>query len=273
VIKLPDIRQKFTEIKVQVEQKVFHPYLIKYIETPVIDEDKLLILVSIMDRLELSYNELKNYAMTTMLIQIALDTHEHISNAAVDEINRQLTVLAGDYYSGLYYKLLAESEDINMIKELSKGIKEVNEHKISVYQNELVSIENLMASIKKIESSLLVKFSECFKVDLWNEFITNLFFFKRLLNERKLFLESGSSFVFDKLKELTIPNKNSTIKNLSEKHQRDLLVICDRYLDSSKQFLLKGISQLPYLNDMLEARITSIINEHQPLANTLVEEG
>ncbi|MFJ5757813.1 heptaprenyl diphosphate synthase component 1 [Neobacillus sp. NPDC093182] len=273
MIKLPDIRQKFTDIKEQVEQKVFHPYLLKYIETPVIDEDKLLILVSIMDRLELSYNEMKNYAMTTMLIQIALDTHEHISNAAVDEINRQLTVLAGDYYSGLYYKLLAESEDINMIKELSKGIKEINEHKISIYQKELNSIENLMTSIKKIESSLLVKFSECFKVDLWNEFIAKLFFFKRLLHEKRLFMEAGSSVVFETLKELTIVNTNRSIKNLSDKQQSDLLVICDRYLDSSKQFLIKGTSQLPYLNDMLEARITSIINEHQPIVKTLVEEG
>ena len=193
MIKLPDIRQKFTDIKEQVEQTVFHPYLLKYIETPVIDEDKLLILVSIMDRLELSDKKMKNYATTMMLIQIALDTHEHISNAAVDEINRQLTVLAGDYYSGLYYKLLAESEDIIMIKELSKGIKEINEHKVFVYQKELDGIENLMKSIKKIESSLLVKFSNCFKVDLWNEFIANLFFFKRLLLEKKLFLETGSS--------------------------------------------------------------------------------
>lgn len=273
MIKLPDIRQKFTDIKEQVEQKVFHPYLLKYIDMPVIDEDKLLILVSIMDRLELSYNELKNYATTTMLIQIALDTHEHISNATVDEINRQLTVLAGDYYSGLYYKLLAESEDIRMIKELSKGVKEVNEHKVSIYQKEIDNIENLMTSIKKIESSLLVKFSACFKVDLWNEFITNLFFFKRLLQEKTLFMETGSSIMFESMKDLIIPNKNLSIKNLSDKQHRDLLGICDRYLDSSKQFLLNGISQLPYLNDMLEARITSIINEHQPFANTLVEEG
>jgi heptaprenyl diphosphate synthase len=273
VIKLPDIRQKFLDIKVQVEQKVFHPYLLKYIEKPVIDEDKLLILVSIMDRLELSYNKIKNYATTTMLIQIALDTHEHITNEAVDEINRQLTVLAGDYYSGLYYKLLAESEDINMIKELSKGVKEVNQHKVFVYQKELDGIEKLMTSIKKIESSLLVKFSDCFKVDLWNEFIANLFFFKRLLLEKKLFTETGSSFVFESMKEITISNKNLSIKNLSDKQQGDLLLICDRYLDSSKQILLKGMSQLPYLNDMLEARITSIINEHQPFANTLVEEG
>ncbi|MDQ0976153.1 heptaprenyl diphosphate synthase [Neobacillus niacini] len=273
MIKLPDIRQKFTDIKEQVEHKVFHPYLLKYIEKPVIDEDKLLILVSIMDRLELSYNEMKNYALTTMLIQIALDTHEHISNASVDEKNRQLTVLAGDYYSGLYYKLLAESEDISMIKELSKGIKEINEHKISIYQRELNGIENLMTSIKKIESSLLVKFSECFKVDLWNEFIANLFFFKRLLHEKRLFMESDSSLVFKTLQEFTIAKTHRSIKNLSDKQQSDLLVICDRYLDSSKQFLLKGMNQLPYLNDMLEARITSIINEHQPIVKTLVEEG
>ena len=74
-----------------------------------------------------------------------------------------------------------------MIKELSKGVKEVNEHKVSIYQKELDGIENLMTSIKKIESSLLVKFSECFKVDLWNEFIANLFFFKRLLQEKNTF--------------------------------------------------------------------------------------
>lgn len=273
VIKLPDIRQKFTDIKEQVEQRVFHPYLLKYIEAPVIDEDKLLILVSIMDRLELSYNEMKNYAMTTMLIQIALDTHEHVSNTAVEEINRQLTVLAGDYYSGLYYKLLAESEDINMIKELSKGIKEVNENKISVYQKELNGIDKLMISIKKIESSLLVKFSDCFKVDLWNEFIATFFFFKRLLHEKKIFMKTGSSIVFQAMSDITTTNKNLSTKKLSDKQQRDLLVICDRYLDSSKQFLLKGMNQLPYLNDMLEARITSIISEHQPIVKTLVEEG
>ena len=79
--------------------------------------------------------------------------------------------------------------------------------------------------------------------------------------------------MFETMKEIIIPNKNLSIKNLSDKQHRDLLGICDRYLDSSKQFLLNGISQLPYLNDMLEARITSIINEHQPFANTLVEEG
>ncbi|WP_335712435.1 heptaprenyl diphosphate synthase component 1, partial [Neobacillus drentensis] len=139
-----DIRQKFTNIREQVEKRVCDTYLLNYIEIPIIDEDKLLLLVSIMDRLELSYSDMQNYALSTMLIQIALDTHEHITDASVEEKNRQLTVLAGDYFSGLYYKLLADSEDIMMIKALSRGIKEVNENKISVYQNEILDIEELM---------------------------------------------------------------------------------------------------------------------------------
>lgn len=273
MIKLPDIRQKFTDIKKQVEQKVFHPYLLKYIDTPIIDDDKLLILISIMDRLELSYNEIKNYSIATMLIQIALDTHEQISNAPVDEKKRQLTVLAGDYYSGLYYKLLADSESIVMIKKLSQGTKEINEHKISIYQKETNNIDRLMNSMKKIESSLLTRFSEFFQVDLWSEWIANLLLLKRLLREKKQFSVTGSSFLFESMKEIVYPNKNVSLKNLSGTQHRELLGICDQYIESSKQILLKGMNQLPYLNDLLEARISLIIKEHQSLAKTLVEEG
>nr|WP_263325901.1 heptaprenyl diphosphate synthase component 1 [Neobacillus sp. Marseille-Q6967] len=268
-----DIRQKFSDIKERVEQKVLHPYLIKYIDTPVIDEDKLLILISIMDRLELSYNDLKNYALTTMLVQIALDTHDHITNEAVEEKYRQLTVLAGDYYSGLYYKLLADSEDIMMIRELSKGIKEVNEHKTFVYQREINGIEELMASISKIESSLLEKISDFFQVELWNKFISNLLFLKRLQIEKRKFINAEDSILFESMKEIVFLRRNHSLTKLNDKQQQELLLICDHYIDKSKQFVLNGISQLPYLNDVLEARIFSIMNEPQPKAKTLVEEG
>jgi heptaprenyl diphosphate synthase len=273
VIELLDIRQKFTNIREQVEKRVCDSYLLKYIENPIIDEDKLLILVSIMDRLELSYSEMQNYALSTLLIQIALDTHEHITNASVEEKNRQLTVLAGDYFSGLYYKLLADSEDIRMIKALSRGIKEVNENKISVYQNEILEVDKLMTSIGLIESSILTHFSEYFKVDLWNDFLENLLLFKRLLNEKTEFIQTGSSVLFEALKSIVFPINNYKLKELSTEQQIQLFLCCDQYLERSKKVIEKGLVQLPYLNELLEKRVTLILSQYQPNAKTFVEEG
>jgi heptaprenyl diphosphate synthase len=272
VIKLLDIRQKFTNIKEQIEKRVCDSYLLKYIEIPIIDEDKLLILVSIMDRLELSFSEMQNYALSTMLMQIALDTHEHITDAPVEEKNRQLTVLAGDYFSGLYYKLLAESEDILMVKSLSKGVKEVNENKIITYRYEFEGIETLMTNIKLIESALLAKLSEYFKVDLWNNFIADFLLFKRLLMEKSNFLEKESSVLFQALNRIVFPTNNN-LTGLSEEQENHLLTICDRYLEMLKQVIEKGIHQLPYLNDLLENRIKSTLSQYQPYAKTFAEEG
>ena len=272
MIRLQDIRQKYADIRVQVEKKVFDSYLLKYIETPLIDEDKLLILISLMDRLELSFNEMQNFALSTMLIQIALDTHEHISHSSDDEKSRQLTVLAGDYFSGLYYKLLAESEDVAMIRALSYGVKEVNEHKISVYQNESNEIEKLMRDIMIIESSLIVKVAEYFKVDPWNEFISNFLFFKCLLKEKRRYLQDGNSVLFEAVRKIIFPKSESKYK-LSSENQNDLLIAIDRYLDFSKQIIENRIGELPYLNELLEGRITSILNQHQPIVKNFVEEG
>ncbi|MEH7331383.1 heptaprenyl diphosphate synthase component 1 [Neobacillus drentensis] len=270
---MQDIQQKFAVILEKVEKSVFDAFLLKYINIPVIDEDKLLILISIMDRLDLSFSELENYALSTMLIQIALDTHEHIINSPEAEKSRQLTVLAGDYFSGLYYKLLADSEDILMIKALSQGIKEVNEHKISVYHHESEGIEKVMASIKVVESALFAKLSEYFKVDLWNDFITNLFFFKRLLNEKRHFEQKEGSVLFDALKRIIFPMNEFKIKELSNEQQKQLLKIVDHYLEVSKKVIEKGLLQLPYLNDLLEKRINMLLNQHKPYAKTFVEEG
>lgn len=270
---MQDVRHKFTAILEKVEKSVFDEFLLKYINTPVIDEDKLLILISILDRLEISFNEIENYALSTMLIQIALDTHEHIATSSETEKSRQLTVLAGDYFSGLYYKLLADSEDILMIKALSKGIKEINEHKISVYHHESEGIEKLMTSIKVIESGLLAKLSDYFKVDLWNDFIANLFLFKRLLNEKRKFLQEESSVLFEALKKLIFPKTGLKLKELSNQQQRQLVNIVDQYLEVSKKGIDTGIMQLPYLNEILEKRINFLMNQHKPFAKTFVEEG
>ena len=277
MIRLQDICQRLSEVKGRIEQKVLHPYLIKFIKTPYIDEDKLLLLITIMDQLELSDKQRENYALATMLIQIALDTHEQISNEKINGIpqitGRQLTVLAGDYYSGLYYKLLADSEDIFMINVLAGGIKEVNEHKISVFQQEFDGIEKLMASIRIIESSLITKIIDYFQVNVWYEIVSNLLLVKRLLSEKKRYSQTGCSQLFEAMKKIIFAKSDAKMKNLSSEQQNYLFVVCDRYIEFSKSIIENGLQKLPRVNEQLEFRISSILNQHQPIAKTFVEEG
>ncbi|WML53894.1 heptaprenyl diphosphate synthase component 1 [Neobacillus sp. PS3-12] len=277
MIRLQDICQRLSEVKGRIEQKVLHPYLIKFIKTPYIDEDKLLLLITIMDQLELSDKQRENYALATMLIQIALDTHEQISNEKINGIpqitSRQLTVLAGDYYSGLYYKLLADSEDIFMINVLAGGIKEVNEHKISVFQQEFDGIEKLMASIKIIESSLITKIIDYFHVNVWYEIVSNLLLVKRLLSEKNRYSQTGCSQLFEAMKKIVFAKSESKMKDLSSEQQNYLFVICDRYIEFSRTIIESCLQKLPRISEQLDLRITSILNQHQPIAKTFVEEG
>lgn len=273
---MQDIKIKIADVKEQIERKIRHPYLLKHIEAPIIDEDKLLLLISIFDQANISEKQAKNYVITTLLIQIALDTHELVSNQPLedeDKKDRQLTVLAGVYYSGLYYKILAGMDDVDMIRLLAEGIKEVNEHKISVYRKAFDGIEVLMNDVKKIESSLFDKITKYLDNPVWSEFVSNLLFVKRLNAEKKLFLQGGTSVVFEALKKISFQKSEQMVTDLTIEQQNHLFRICDRYIDFSKQLIEKYFQKLPFTNELLENRMKAIINQHQPAANTFVEEG
>lgn len=146
--------------KKRIEQRMEHTYLHKFIEKPTIDEEKLFILISIMDRAILTAKQKEQYIITTMLVQLALDTHDSVPIDTThdlqdnSQISKQLTVLAGDYYSGLYYFLLSEIDDFAMIQTLAGAIKEINEFKMNLYYREIESADEFMYTIKKIETLL-----------------------------------------------------------------------------------------------------------------------
>ncbi len=275
VIIVGDFQRKIANVKEKVEERLLHPYMFQYINTPVLDEDKLLLLISILDQCKLSNKELENYSITTMLLQVALDTHEQVTNTrANNEVlkQRQLTVLAGVYYSGLYYKLLADCNDVHAIRMLAQGIKTINDKKIIVYQKDFSEIDTLMNNLKLIESSLIDQFTEYFRLDGWNDIVENLLFIKRLSKEKEDFVQKKSSIVFDALHTLIFPKHNGSLKDLSFEQQNYLILICDRYIEFSKQLLEKAKKGLPRINELLDSRIISIINQ-KTMAKTFVEEG
>lgn len=65
------------------------------------------------------------------LVQLGLAAHDAVDRTACSRA-RQLTVLAGDYASSLYYALLAQMGDIALIRTLARAIEQVNAWKMEL---------------------------------------------------------------------------------------------------------------------------------------------
>lgn len=278
MIYLLDLQNKLDGTRELLLEKLSHPYLMDHVESPFIDDDRLLLLTSLMEQQEVNPEKAKNYTVTTMLLQIALDTHEQVHNSQSGEEDeshkrRQLTVLAGIYFSGLYYKLLADMDDIEMIKLLASGVKEVNEQKILLYQKEAEAIDKLMESVKLIESTLLGKVADHLDAAEWFEFASNWLFVKRLLSEETKFIKSGSSLVFSALRKIALPKMDQSATGLSSEQQKYLLTICTRYIEFSMTKINAALKKLPGMNSLLMDRLELIAGQHQSMSKKFAEEG
>lgn len=266
---MEDLQSKLNYVRDRLKEKVHHPFIAKYIGDPDIDDHKLLFLVSILDSVEMPLEKLANYSVSTMLIQLALDTHEKVTNSIDGEsnqLNRQLTVLAGTYYSGFYYKLLADQNDIEAIRILAEGVETVNDQKIIAYQKDVESIDELMNSVKKIECGLLDRLTEHFQVNNWDDLVSNFLLINRLQLEKENFKKYHKSVVFDCLAKFAFHKNDSLSKVLSCEQQEYLVSICDRYIEISKQGLILAKSKIPLLNKVVDERIQCLLNLHQPVA-------
>ncbi|MDQ7864012.1 heptaprenyl diphosphate synthase component 1 [Peribacillus frigoritolerans] len=172
----------------------------KYIQKPSLDEDKLILLWGLFNDLDVTSEKRNQYIISTMLVQIALDTHEIVSNSGEGiespEVlkNRQLQVLAGDYYSGLYYQGLASVGNVDMIRILSSAIKKINDNKIILYQQGSIhDVPTLLMTIKAIEASLIQKLADYYNEPAWIEISEDLLLFKTVACREEQLYEVGGN--------------------------------------------------------------------------------
>lgn len=185
--------------KKRIMQKISHSYLHRFLGEPIIDEEKLSILISIMNRTALSPEQKDKYIVTTMLVQLALDTHDFVSNkhTADSQINKQLTVLAGDYYSGLYYFLLSEIDEYTMIRTLATAIKEINEYKMTLFYQGIKNENECIFAIKKIESLLFSHISSYLGLAPLEYPLEEWLLINKLMHEQKKLDATGTSPLLD----------------------------------------------------------------------------
>lgn len=84
-------------------------------------------------------------------VHAAFQTHDRVhTHEAVDE-KGQLTVLAGDHFSGIHYQILAKSGHFPLIFQLSKAISQMNEEKTELFYQSSLPIEEWLTGIEAIE--------------------------------------------------------------------------------------------------------------------------
>jgi heptaprenyl diphosphate synthase len=265
------LRKDIDYIKNQVYEKLKNNYLLKYTNVPMIDDDKVLLLYMMYKEKRIAKISFEDYIVTIMLVQVALDTHEQISihelNDDQSRKNRQLTVLAGDFYSGLYYQMLSELQDILMVRTLAQGIQEVNENKMQFYCTEKQQIENAIENIRRIEATLLLKTADSLHLPLWKGIAEEFLFIKRLLLERSEFQAGNLTPLFIKItKQLQIDKGKSNYK-------KQVLQIIDDYLRIAHVKIEKFLMEHPIMENVLKVRLDTLFKTSGFMLEKTVEEG
>ncbi|MFD2045866.1 heptaprenyl diphosphate synthase component 1 [Ornithinibacillus salinisoli] len=195
-------RSEIQQLKILINEKLHQTYLKKYIQKPMLDEDKLLILYTIVNNSPISSDKKERYIITTMLVQIALDTHElvpdkyDLNENSSNTVQGQLYVLAGDYYSGLYYLLLSEIEDFSFIQTLASAIKEINELKMKNYYLEVESVEEFIYNKNYIDTLLIIRVADALNQKELMHLTKEWFLSNTLIHEIER-LDDGAASLFE----------------------------------------------------------------------------
>lgn len=127
--RIPELARKYVE----------YDMITTHTELPPMADARVHLLYTFLcDSGALTESAAENIALAVYLVQLGLDTHDLIDAEPVRKEeklmrSRQLNVLAGDFFSSLFYELLAKAERIDLISVISAAVCEVNRKKVNLY--------------------------------------------------------------------------------------------------------------------------------------------
>lgn len=245
------------QLKGCIEKKIKHHFIDQFIDHPVIDEEKLSLLSMILSNTPLSLEKQQQYIVATMLVQLALDTHD-IVEKQTNNTTKQLTVLAGDYYSGLYYLLLSEIEELDFIHTLATAIRDINELKMKIHLKEIKSMEEYLSTVQQINSLLLIRVAKYVDHTLMASITGELLFTSKLVQEKQEYHMHGNSKILTDYLQVLNLNMEQTI------------------LDDIDHFVLKNTTKIDSFVFPSSFQLSALHENIQSILNPLVahvEEG
>lgn len=262
MVRISQFNDKVDEIKKSFYSLIRHPYLQSYISEPKVDEDKVRFLYAMLHE-RLPNKEAKMFTISALLVQAALDVHEAVSlhKIKTDSVrkNRQLTILAGDYYSSLYYYLLAENKHLPMIRVFSHTIQEINEFKMNVYDSVDLTYDVAEQNVALIESILMQNIAEHFEQSSWKGVMNDFFYLKRLLFEKSKWLEGK-----------TYPIIQSILQEVNQ--VEDVLHCIEQKVEDVKDGLLKKSKALQSCENFVIEHVDELLGR-TPFQEKVAEEG
>ncbi|MFJ7731118.1 heptaprenyl diphosphate synthase component 1 [Lysinibacillus sp. NPDC097231] len=247
------IQNSIAQLKTEIFMDVRHRTLQKYTGVPVLDENQLFYLLVPFLNGEEWQQEQREAAITVGIVYAALSAHDHIKELDATSKEQQLTVLAGDFYSGRYYEILAMSGNVALIRNLSQGIIARCENQIKVYEATNRSVEQWFASMSNIESGLISKFFELYSFGTYIPIMEKSLLILRLEREWSAYQRGQVSLMGGALEESARhagATYNSVIQDKIVQLKTELLQVID---DAS--FLQSDVKQA--LQARVEASIAS----------------
>lgn len=169
---MTSIQIKNEEIREQLDAWLQDPYLKKClgeVDIPVCFVEMLEQLFMIQTAPQKTSSEL--LATAAILLQMALEMHTHVSTkqklSAEEMLERQRYVLAGDYYSSLFYHMLANHQKIAEIRQFSETVRTINQAKLSFHLKWIQQRQydqEMIEYLKIIQSGLLLVVADFFHV-------------------------------------------------------------------------------------------------------------
>ncbi|THF78368.1 heptaprenyl diphosphate synthase component 1 [Cohnella fermenti] len=233
-------------------------------DVPELPEGRIRLLHAVLSHQPSAVTHKDLLAVVTSLVQMGLDIHDQVDNEAGASgggirgmRSRQLKVLAGDYFSGRFYNLLAQAGQIDMIRRMGDAICELNRVKVLFYskmKQMKLNAEDYLRHGSEIKSGLFLSFTHLMSglyERLWPEMIERFTRCELLVQELNRAEEHGASphgwGVWHILQEGSEEDRRTIADDGADPNAKELLMSKYSVADKLVAQLLQTVGQLQQL--------------------------
>lgn len=173
--------QQFNDIVSNIQDEAANDLILNTLGEPRIPRLPLTLLFLLFKEQRCETEQMCDYCTSTALVQIGLNIHNDVTNGDDGRLRlRQLQVLAGDLFSGKFYRLLAHRGEVRIIQLLTDAISAINEARMTIYDlrmRNLLTVKQYMRETEIICTALLkawLRYKPPKNSVKWNQFVSHL---------------------------------------------------------------------------------------------------